>query len=548
MATLSIFAQPTGIVSANNPIEYVVKASPTADVAAVLVIVALNGVGVTSWQQQPDLGSPDTYTFRVEQIVQDAIGFDLHGPNSHGYQAAASGKVNLSALFIGLQLVSGALQYSTSTINTDTVKCLNTCFQQHEPISFAPFLLDDTPGKRFLTNGPLEKDIREGESEVLSLLTAENYQYNLVVSATDSLGNAAYLTQALNNFIAEQRIDVAIGHSNLASWSPSFLTDKLKYDVAISYLTGNLFQGSDNGNFDGGLTDMQAGLGVGLSLSTSHAKSGTHSLKMALPSSQNLSTAWDNSHTYQLHPNTHYWFKAYVYVEDIDIPSWGLYLGLTGFTDAVIETNTTDPSGRLFIKAFHDANRTDYFDQWLPLYLGFTTGNDTHGSLRMNYVGDVLGANVFVDEISLQGNIAAAKATYHMVPACPNTTRVHFLNRLGAMDSYTFTGVERRNILTATSTYQRQKPVGYHPAARGTQVLQKDANVRLSCSSHALRPDEMLWLEELLTSPAVYVQRGNINIPVIVKDGAFEVVDPTKNIHRLRIELEYANDMVLQRG
>nr|MBI1231422.1 hypothetical protein [Cytophagales bacterium] len=548
MATLSILSQPSGFVSANNPIEYKIKASPAADVDAVFIIIVINGVGVTSWQQYVDFGSTDTYSFRVEQIVQDAISFDLPGTNSHGYQTAPNSMVSLSALVYGLKTTDGVPDYAATAIFTDTVDCLNTCFQSEQPIDLSPYILDNTPYKRFMTNGPLEKNISPGESEVLSLLTNQSYPYFLRIKGYYSNGGEEYMLQSLNNFNTEKRIDVGVGYSNLSGWNQNFLGDKVKYDVLLTYLTGNLFYGSDNGNFDGGLTDMQAGLGVGLSLSSGQVKSGTKSLKMTLPSDPDLRTAWDNYHTYQLYPNTDYWFKAYVYVEDIDILSWGLYLQLTGFTDAVIDTTTTDPSGRLFIKAFHNANRTDYFDQWLPLYIGFKTGNDTQGSLRMSYVGDVTGANVYVDEVSLSANITAAKATFNIVPTCKGATRVHFLNRLGAMDSYTFIGAERRNIRTASSTVEKIKPANYNPTARGTKVFQKDATIRLSCSSDALRPDEMLWLEELLTSPEVYVQRGNINVPVVLKDGEFEIVDPVKNIHRLRVELEYANDLILQQG
>ncbi len=544
MPTLSIISQPAGFVSANNPIEYKVQASPAADVDSVLILVAKGGVAFVSWLQQVDFGSADTYTFRIEQIVQDILGYNLHGTDSHGYQASPNSIVDISVGFIGAK----AQVYNTILANSNTVYCLNTCFQAHQAIDFAPYVLNDTPYKRFLTNGPLDKEVSLGESEVLSVLTDNAFQYNLYIQGFDNQGNMEELQQPLSNFNTEKRIDVAIGPSNLTSWLGSYMDDKVRYNVAIAYLTGNLFYGSGGGNFDSGLSDIQNGPGVGLALSTNQAKSGTHSLKMTLASDPNLRPAWFNDHTYQLHPNTNYWFQAYVYVEDIDILSWGLYLELTGFTDAVMETNTTNPLGRLFIKAFHDANRTDYFDQWLPLYIGFKTGNDTQGSLRMNYVGDVSSANVYVDEVTLKGNISAAKASYKMVPHCLSATRVHFLNRLGAMDSYTFTGAERRNIKTESTTYQKLKPTTYNPAARGTQVLQKDATVRLSCSSNPLRPDEMLWLEELLTSPAVYVQRGNINIPVIVKDGEFEVVDPVKNIHRMRLELEYANDMVLQQG
>jgi hypothetical protein len=125
---------------------------------------------------------------------------------------------------------------------------------------------------------------------------------------------------------------------------------------------------------------------------------------------------------------------------------------------------------------------------------------------------------------------------------------VHFLNRLGGIDSYTFAGAEKSSIKTESSSFEKLRPTWFNATNRGRQVLQKQGAVRLSCSSDTLRPDEMQWLQELLTSPVVYVQQGDKLLPVLLRDGEFEILDPIKNILRLRVELEYANDMILQRN
>lgn len=551
MAALTIISQLSGMVSVNGAIEYVVKATPANDVDTVTIILLKGNVPITNWAQKVDLGSTDTYTFRVESIVQNLVTYNLLSPSQHGGFAAPNAISELVVLFVGIKQTGTSNTVSTPYVSSNTVNLLNACFQPHEPINFVPFIQNGVPGKRFLTNGPVEKDIRLGESEVLSILTDgnNNGQFNYTIRGYDAQGNLQVMPLgSLANMNAWKRMDIAIGTSNIAQASPTFLNNKVRYELVLNHFTGNLFTFGNNGTFDQNYNGITAGSGVTLSNSTVRKRTGAASLKMALynHASPAAALAWQGGNLGQMYPNCTYVVQAYVYVADIDVTAWALKLELNGFADATVSTSGND--GVAFVKAFNNANRTDFFDKWHHLTFTFVTGADVQGGLKMVFSGTMLGVDAFVDDVSIIGAINTSKAVYHIKPACSHSTRVHFLNRLGAMDSYTFTGAERRNVKTEGSTYQKLKPSGFNPTARGRQVLEKNATVRLSCSSDALRPEEMLWLEELLTSPAVYVQRGNHNIPVTLRDGEFEIVDPTKNIHRLRVELEYANDMVLQRG
>lgn len=395
MATLTLISQPPVMASAHGGMCYQVKASPAADVEQVLLMLFnMNPfVPITQWAQKPDYGTTDTYTFFVEQVVQDQLGYDLHPPTETGAQPAPQSSITIAANFMGQKYDATLGQFAnTSTpISTDEVMALNSCFQADEVPDLAPWIMDGTAPKRFLSNGPLAKDVNLTDSEWLSGIVEVPSGTVSAIVQRYTPGNPTPLVKFidLTPLFAQKRFDIGIGPANLNFLFPGYL---------------------------------------------------------------------DETHT-------HY--------EVIVVHS--------------------PPAGGL----------------------------------------------VAVSE----------KRRYNLVKTCAEApTRLHFLNRLGAIDSYTLTGSERRSIKTGSTVYQKLRPPEFRPSARGRKVLQKEATVRLSCSTDALRPDEMLWLEELITSPAIYVQRGQHHIPVTLRDGDFEILDPVKNIHRLRLELEYAHDMVLQRG
>ncbi len=127
-------------------------------------------------------------------------------------------------------------------------------------------------------------------------------------------------------------------------------------------------------------------------------------------------------------------------------------------------------------------------------------------------------------------------------------TRVHFLNRWGGFDSFTFNATEKKRLKTSRERYQRYLPANYSVGDRGRTVQEVNATESLLCTSDALREYERLWLEELLTSPEVFIQKDGNYLPVIVKDGTFEITDAQKSIFTMKVELEYAQDVNVQRG
>lgn len=540
MATLTIIGQPTTIVPANNPIEYKVRVSPAGSTPKVSISIyqASPMALVAQWSQQIDHGATDVFTFRVEPIIQELLAYNLRQPTEYGTLEAPKCVVGFYCTF----------KNHTQTLSqtSSTVFAINACLQPHEAPSLSAFVMDGTAPKQFLTQAPPTKEISLNDSEMLSLalntstgLVARVRRY-LYGNPTATVSNLA-LPGAL---LGKKRLDIGIGPKNLNQPSSGVITTgHSHYDVSIvSSTSQNFFLDMDNGTMEANLNGFLAGPGfTTYTHSIARARRGSRSVLVNFsngPSNGSYHVGWQGATMLPLAQYATYTFTCYAYCEGTVATANPPQMRITaeGLADATIVYNSTWQAGAL--------------NQWVQLRTTVTTKQDTTARFVVEKAGTWAGLSVYFDDANIAGIRAFSETRRYNIVGSTNkhATRIHFLNRLGAMDSYTLQGNERRNIKTENTTFNQIRPVGFAPTARGKAVLQKNANIRLTCSSEALRPDEMQWLEELLTSPAVYVQQADLMLPVIVRDGEFEVVDPTKNIHRLRIELEFANDLVLQRG
>jgi hypothetical protein len=125
-------------------------------------------------------------------------------------------------------------------------------------------------------------------------------------------------------------------------------------------------------------------------------------------------------------------------------------------------------------------------------------------------------------------------------------TRVHWLNTLGGIDSFTFTGTETITTGTRGTTFERYVGRGFDVKDRGFTQLSKHARDSYTARSGLLKQPVLTWLNELVTSPEVYVQDG-VYIPVIIREGNFNK-QVSQNIKRLDIRLDLANEKVIQRN
>lgn len=135
-------------------------------------------------------------------------------------------------------------------------------------------------------------------------------------------------------------------------------------------------------------------------------------------------------------------------------------------------------------------------------------------------------------------------------------TRLVFLNRRGGFDYFNFTLDNKKMVEIKRTEYQQELAWNYSIGDRGQTILGQSGDVKYTANSNWITEAESSWLEELLTSPEVYIL-GNTStlntastgykLPIIITDTSYEVKTYLRNqIFNLVLNYTMANDLNLQ--
>lgn len=541
MAVLNIHTAPQHFSAAANPIRVVLEST---DASVKTVHFRLFNTGVVpsaelaAWAQTPDHGTTDAFTFQIDELLEDALSYELPDVASGGVWA--NDKNCLPYAFIATALDANRDAVGNSLVS-DNYYVLNASITDEQQPDLTPYLAEEND-RLFLTAAPQEKSIRYGESEYLNFLSGVQQPYKLVIDRHQWNGSVGSLPIDLSQLGAEPSVQVGIGSANLNDLVPNFINDDTRYyEVSLLAPFGqNLFTDGDHGTFELNDTGISSG-GFTVDRSTFTSYEGQYSLRASLQNTGiNWADVWQGTSAIAFQPNTTYVFQARVFYSEWKSTSGigAVRINVTGLTDATVSTHAMTV----------DVNQAP--GGFIELNTEVITGADVAGQLVMQQQGDLDGFYLFADAVNIREIGAAAnKRTYVLHRDCTtDSTRVHFLNRLGAFDSFTFMGTEKHRLSVSGDSYKRRKPDTWNSRNRGQEAISKVGVQRIVCSSGALKPDEINWLEELLTSPAIYIERAGQYIPVVSRNGDFETLDRAQNIQQLRIELELANNIRSQRN
>jgi hypothetical protein len=152
---------------------------------------------------------------------------------------------------------------------------------------------------------------------------------------------------------------------------------------------------------------------------------------------------------------------------------------------------------------------------------------------------------------------------YNIDTTCYRYTqkRLKWKNRLGGWDYFTFNlrsdktvEIERNNFNKFRNTLQTGNKYGYSIGDRGQTTYNVKAFDKEVLQSNWLTNDEASWLEELFTSPEVYLIDGTFNslsadLPVTVTNDNFVVGEKeNRGLIAYTINIEYAYYKIIQRN
>lgn len=125
-----------------------------------------------------------------------------------------------------------------------------------------------------------------------------------------------------------------------------------------------------------------------------------------------------------------------------------------------------------------------------------------------------------------------------------NPIRFHWLNRAGGHDAHTFTGDFRETVKARKTTYRRDLGTTVEKRERGTTILGTAGRPSFRVFSEFVPTATRQWLEEIYTSPDVFLEEGDDLIPVEITSRS-ATIDRAKLI-QLRIDWREANDLNTQ--
>lgn len=131
------------------------------------------------------------------------------------------------------------------------------------------------------------------------------------------------------------------------------------------------------------------------------------------------------------------------------------------------------------------------------------------------------------------------------------TVRLQFLNRLGGFDYVNFDLVSKKTINNINKgTYTKALTYDYVIGDRGKTVIDMNAEINYSVLSDWMSDEESAWMEELVTSPEVYIINSDGTAwPVIIKQNSLTIQKKSfKKLIQYGFDLETSFKVNTQRG
>jgi hypothetical protein len=148
---------------------------------------------------------------------------------------------------------------------------------------------------------------------------------------------------------------------------------------------------------------------------------------------------------------------------------------------------------------------------------------------------------------TLQG----VKYMFKVVECCgEKSIRLHWLNRLGGSDAYTF--ISKKVITQKTKSEKAQTPLAWNIAAphtkignRGSFKIQQETVKEYEISSSFYTEQQGEWIAELLSSPEVYMETSLGLIAVVITDSSIKITEDEELIN-VTINFIESNEISVQ--
>lgn len=155
-----------------------------------------------------------------------------------------------------------------------------------------------------------------------------------------------------------------------------------------------------------------------------------------------------------------------------------------------------------------------------------------------------------VDSISPSAIKLSERLTYNLDHTiCEDeSTRIKFLNRLGAFEYFTFKGYRDRSTIVRNQYYNRALDASYSIHEGGDRVLASDVRTEFTVYSQAITEAQRIWLEEMLDGHECFVLEDGNYIPIKIRAGKTQIIQEASDLFTIKMTYQYANPIRRQHG
>lgn len=170
--------------------------------------------------------------------------------------------------------------------------------------------------------------------------------------------------------------------------------------------------------------------------------------------------------------------------------------------------------------------------------------NINAGKWILDTSGLTLAMGTYVVQVQTSANAIIASKTFTYTPQCSYypTVRLHWLNKLGAFESFNFIRNSTKSLELERKQFKAPLPIGYLKSDRLKTNFNTTINDKISINSDWISEEQSILLEQLATSPVIYLERSATNfIAVNITNTNYEIkkfLDDRK-LFNLSFDIEY---------
>jgi len=157
--------------------------------------------------------------------------------------------------------------------------------------------------------------------------------------------------------------------------------------------------------------------------------------------------------------------------------------------------------------------------------------------------GGVLTNNYTIQLLGVTDNVLATK-TFNLNTECSiyPTVRLHWMNKLGGFDSFNFIRNSTKSLELERKQFKAPLPIGYSKQDRLKTNFNTTINDTITINSDWINEEQSLLLEQLATSPVIYLERSVTNfVAVNIANTNYETKKylDNRSLFNLSFDLEY---------